>query len=61
MMSLKLDNTFIAEVAAKAAVLETAEGASEILRCGSVVVQICVASLKLARDRQRPVTIFCPH
>ena len=50
MMPLELDNTFISEIAAKPAVLETAKGASEILRRGPVVIQIGIACFQLTGD-----------
>ena len=45
MMPLELDNAFISEVASKPAVLEAAKGASEILRCRPMIVQIGIACL----------------
>ena len=45
MIPLKLDNTFISQIAAEATVLEAAKGSTKILRCRPVIIQICIASL----------------
>ena len=61
MVSLKLDDTLISKVTAKPAILETAKGTPEILRCRAMTIEIGVPGLELSRDRQRPVAVLGPH
>lgn len=61
MISLKLDNPLIAEIASEPAILEAAKRPAEILCGRTMAIQICVPGLQLAGYRQRSVTILCPY